>query len=358
MKALVDFHLEELCRRWVVAHMDESLDLLDYIQPASIDLAVGDSVYLVKQKFLPFQQSVSYLADKLGVEAYGTKDGVTLFKGQTYLFPCLSVNLPHNLCAKVSPKSSIGRVDVLVRTVFDRSGFYDTVLQGKSWHLWLEVTPQSFNIRVQQWVALSQIMFFDMADMDVMDRRKSQWDIDFILYDNKPVRDPLMYDDNMVVALGLWEETIGWQARYTNEVIDLSKQWYYDIHRFFKPVHLHHHTNHKKVILEKDRFYILQTKEKIRVPKEYSVELVPFSHLVGELRVHYAGFFDPWFWQDTGACGVLEIRPHEDIVAYDGQPICLVHVYENKAVPHALYGERGNNYQMQSGPRLAKYFKR
>ena len=160
----------------------------------------------------------------------------------------------------------------------------------------------------------------------------------------------------MLVSIGLHDDVVGYQARYTNEIIDLSKKQAHDRQHFFQPLSINPEHTHKKIHLDKEHFYILATKEEIRIPPIYSVELVPFSHLVGELRAHYAGFFDPGFGMPHGATGVLEIRPHEDLLVYHGQPICLVEVYENTGIPATIYGDAGNHYQGQKGPKLAKYF--
>lgn len=114
--------------------------------------------------------------------------------------------------------------------------------------------------------------------------------------------------------------------------------------------------------LEKDKFYILCTKEKVSIPTFLSAEMIPFSHNIGELRAHYAGFFDPGFGYGVngevhGTVGVLEVRPHETITVYDGQPICLMDFYKNSKIPEKPYGTANNNYQNQQGPKLAKFFK-
>lgn len=57
-----------------------------------------------------------------------------------------------------------------------------------------------------------------------------------------------------------------------------------------------------------------------------------------------------------GTVGVLEVRPHETITIYHGQPICLIQFFFNTATPDKAYGHAGNNYQGQRGPKLAKYF--
>ena len=153
----------------------------------------------------------------------------------------------------------------------------------------------------------------------------------------------------------------GYEAKSTNEVIDLSKR-NIDWKKFFKKLKINKKSKNYKYTLEKDKFYILSTKEKISVPLDLSAEMIPFSNLVGELRAHYAGFFDPgWGYGEKGkikgANGTLEVRAYEDITIYDGQPICLMEFYKNKQLPEKHYGSVGNNYQSQSKPKLAKFFK-
>ena len=150
----------------------------------------------------------------------------------------------------------------------------------------------------------------------------------------------------------------GYEAVATNEIVDMSNIGGHDPAKFFRPVYAE---AGGKLTLEKDRFYILSTKERVSIPLSLSGEMVPFSHHVGELRAHYAGFFDPGFGYGAsgelrGAVGVLEVRPHETIKIYDGQPICLMEFFRNSEIPAAPYGSVGNNHQGQQGPKLAKYF--
>ena len=51
----------------------------------------------------------------------------------------------------------------------------------------------------------------------------------------------------------------------------------------------------KQLILAPGEFYILASKESVRVPPHYAAEMVPFDPSIGEYRIHYAGFFDPGF---------------------------------------------------------------
>jgi len=351
MKALVDSTLQKLIEQWNIKHT-QSLELLSWVQPASMDIPVGSACYHVKHKFIPFQDTVQYVTDKLCVEKFSTDEWAVLYKGQTYLFPCLDIDLPSNYFWKVSPKSSLWRIDVLIRAVVDQTGMYDTVMPGTVWQLWLEVTPQSFNIKIHKGTTITQLMLFDV------DQQAPEYDrsAPFVFVDGKQ-QEPLFYEDKMVVSIWVGnEETVWYVARYTNEIIDLSKRDHYPWHRFFQEVKMFWSGDWKKITLEKDKFYILPTKEGINVPPQYAIELVPSSHLVWELRVHYAWFFDPGRGQGRGAIGVLEIRTHEDTIVYDGQPICLMEVYTNEKIPAVSYWDAGNNYQSQNGVRLSKYF--
>jgi dCTP deaminase len=96
--------------------------------------------------------------------------------------------------------------------------------------------------------------------------------------------------------------------------------------------------------------------------------MVPFNPLVGEFRVHYAGFFDPGFGAAEaggkgrdgkgGARAVLEVRSREvPFILEHGQIIGRL-VYERLTdVPHMLYGaDLKSNYQAQ-GLKLSKHFK-
>ena len=352
MLSLVDTNIQSLLDQQYISHIYD-IDISQHLQPASIDIPIWSDIYHVKQAFLPFQKSVQYITNKLTIQKFDAQEWVVLYKWQTYLIPCLDLNLPQHLFWKISPKSSLGRIDVLIRAVCDDVWLYDTIPSGHDGQLRLEVTPQSFNIRIYKGTPLSQLMLFDI----------SQWfekviPDEAILYDrNQETLEPLYYQDQMIISAGIWwYDKIWYRAKSTDEIIDLSDIWWHQAHRFFEEVYITGSWDHDKLHLQKDMFYILPTKEQISVPTKYAIELVPSTHLMWELRVHYAGFFDPWFGWATGATGVLEIRPYTDVVIYDGQPICLMDIYTNTTLPAKPYGHSWSNYHMQNGPKLAKYF--
>lgn len=340
MESLVDADLLGLVRKGVIGP-----DLERFVQPASIDIPLGDTAYLVKQKFLPFSQPVRMIAERLTIETLDLRAGAVLLKGQTYLVPCLQVNLPPDLHGRVSPKSSVGRIDVLVRSVADRTGLYDRLPEGFSGEVWLEVTPQSYNIRVAAGTPLSQ--------MRVVRGHGSIVQRDFLRSESgEPVEHEWFSPGKALLHLSV-SGFAGYEGVFTNEVVDLTKVGAADPSIFFRRIEAK-----RKVTLEKDRFYILTTQERIAVPYDLSGEMVPFFHLVGELRVHYAGFFDPGFGYPDGNVGVLEVRPQETLTVYHGQPICLMELYahaRDASVPYGAPG-MGSSYAAQTGPRLAKYF--
>ena len=118
----------------------------------------------------------------------------------------------------------------------------------------------------------------------------------------------------------------------------------------------------RTLILDPGQFYILASKEAVHVPPDYAAEMVPFDPLVGEFRVHYAGFFDPGFGHaqagGEGARAVLEVRSRDvPFILEDGQIVGRL-VYERMAErPRVLYGAgAGSNYQAQ-GLKLSKHFR-
>ena len=367
--ALVDTDLKRFVADGNISLISSSdSDINEYIQPAGIDIPLGKKAFLVKHKFIPFRKNISYVVEKVKIEEFDLEKGAIFYKGHTYLVKCGDIKVPKGMIAKISPKSSIGRIDVMVRAICDNIGLYDFVSENNSGELWLEITPQSFNIKVQTGIALTQLRIFELdnntnnnntnenktkiaessiAETEINDK-EFLMDVDGQAIANKT------FDNKLILSLSVDEnKIIGYEALPVNDVIDLTKTDH-DYEHYFKTINAR---KKDSITLEKDKFYILSTKELIKVPAGYCLEMVPFSHLVGELRVHYAGFFDPGFGIPNGASGVLEIRPHENLVVYDGQPICLMEIYLNKSHPEVLYGQSNNNYQGQQGPKLAKYFK-
>ncbi len=325
------------------------LSLDKFVQPASLDLPIGKELFLIDQKFLPLWWTVEEHLPRHQVKKIKLRRGekYTLFKGQTYLIPILDISLPEGIEGRLSPKSSIGRIDLLVRGIFDNVAMYDIVPAWSKWKLRLEVTPQSFNVDISSGIALSQLMF-------LAGQRKGEIKIeelkDQILISSQK---SMIVDGKLVFTIDLEGEVVWYKAINTSKVIDLTQKNFYNPEDFFKPVKLDPCKKFKRLTLRAGDFYIFSTKEIINVPLNIALEWYPFSHLLGELRVHYAGFFDPGF----RAKWVMEVRARENIKLYDGQPIGMFEIYFTKWAPLTPYGKAGNNYQWQKWPKLAKFFR-
>ena len=152
-------------------------------------------------------------------------------------------------------------------------------------------------------------------------------------------------------------DLVGYRAKPHTGVVDLDKIGHYPASEFWEEIH----AKDGRIILDPGAFYILVSREAVTIPPDYAAEMAPFLAMVGEFRVHYAGFFDPGFGHaaagGVGSRGVLEVRCHEaPFVLEHGQIVGRL-VYERMAArPDTLYGrEIASNYQGQ-GLKLAKQF--
>lgn len=353
LKVLVDNQIAKAVDAgWITSYF--ATDLKPYIQPSTLDLPVGQIAYTLKQRSRPYQRSIDYVAKALAFETHELNDEpLTLYRGQTYLFPCLKVKLPKDLHLQFSPKSSIGRIDLSVKMIADGVGLYDWAPPGFEGEVWMEVTPNSFNVILDSSVTLTQMLL----------AKEEHYHLDISQDKDITSTGKANYFDSNTLILGLDVpngDLVGYEARETNEPIDMRSKGQTDRSHFFKPL-ISTKRDHGKVELVKDHFYILATKHKIVVPPSYSAEMLPISHVVDDLRAHYAGYFDPGFGfskkePSVGNTGVLEVRPFVTVVCYDNQPIVLFRYYLNDGVCDSIYGERGNNYANQNAIKLAKYF--
>lgn len=315
-----------------------------FVQPSSIDIPLGIECLMVKEKILPHGKSVRGLLPLIELMRTPLSETTptVLLKGQTYLCYCGRISMPLGLRGTLSPKSSIGRVDLMVRAIYDDTGMYDTVPAGSRGELWMEISPRSFNVSVKAHQALSQMMVFRSYDggpgvrgggeeetLESSPRKRialsnteEENEVrskiiandklaigNIYRRDGEEIVPPHLHGTAVVLSLGLnpscredgcggaqrgeeVDSAVGWEALPVNDVIDMSSIGTHDPHRYFRPVRA---VAGNKITLEKDHFYILATNEKICVPPHLSAEMIPFSHHIGELRAHYAGFFDPGF---------------------------------------------------------------
>lgn len=326
------------------------------IQPASLDLRLGDVAYRVRASFLAGRdRTVTDRLDQFQMHAIDLTSGAVLEKGCVYVVPLIeSLALPHGMTAAASAKSSIGRLDLLTRVITDRGIEFDRVPAGYSGPLYVEICPRSFSVVAQTGQMLNQIIFRNgktIMDDEALRALHAQTPIvsgDAVISDGLGFSVDLRPTDS---------DLVGYRAKPHTGVIDLGKLAHYDPAEYWEEVR----TDKGWIILDPGAFYILVSREAIAIPPMAAAEMAPYIAMVGEFRVHYAGFFDPGFGYaeagGSGSRGVLEVRCHEaPFVLEHGQIVGRL-VYEHmSAMPDALYGrEIKSNYQGQ-GLKLSKHF--
>ena len=329
------------------------------IQPASLDLRLGSQAYRVRASFLPGAgQSVAKKLKDLMVHKIDISEGAVLETGCVYVVPLLeALDMPADLSAAANPKSSTGRLDVFTRVIADGVGAFDQVPAGYSGPLYAEICPQTFSIMVRKGSRLSQLRFRRGSTIEPDDALRA-------LHAEQSLVSTRAIDIDNGVGLsvdleGNDEGLIGYRAKRHTGIVDVDVPGACDVLDYWEPIY---RRKEPRLILDPDEFYILASKEAVHVPPTHAAEMVPFNPLVGEFRVHYAGFFDPGFGHDAagghGSRAVLEVRSHKvPFILEDGQIIGRL-VYERMAgLPDVLYGQGiGSHYQAQ-GLKLSKHFK-
>lgn len=327
------------------------------IQPASLDLRLGARAYRVRASFLPGQgRSVADQLREFAMHDFALDGGAVLEKGCVYVVPLMeSLALPPDVNAVANAKSSTGRLDLFTRLIADNGTEFDRIEAGYNGPLWAEISPRSFSVLARPGVRLNQIRFRSgqavLSDRELADlnKRVGLVDVEANIDAGLGFSVDLRPGDNYLV---------GWRARPHAGLIDLDKVGQYDRADFWEPVA----TQSERIILDPGAFYILVSREAVHVPPECAAEMAPYLAMVGEFRVHYAGFFDPGFGHPAagggGSRGVLEVRCHEAPFALEHGQIVGRLVYERMlAVPDILYGNSmGSNYQGQ-GLKLSKHFR-
>ncbi len=331
----------------------------DQIQPASLDLRLGEVAYRVRASFLPGKTSVAEKLDRFKLHEIDLTRGAVLETGCVYIVPLLErLDLPEEISASANPKSSTGRLDIFTRVITDYSKGFDQIEKGYKGPLYLEVSPSTFPIVARTGSRLSQIRFRTgqalLSNEALLELHKSETLV--------ATSEPNIHNHGIGLSIDLTGDEsglIGYRGKRHTGVVDVDKKAALPVHEFWEPIYNH---GTDDMVLDPDEFYILVSREAVHVPPDYAAEMVPFDPLVGEFRVHYAGFFDPGFGHAAagglGARGVLEVRSHEvPFILEHGQLVGRL-VYEKMlARPDALYGQDlGSNYQAQ-GLKLSKHFK-
>jgi dCTP deaminase len=346
----------------------------DQLQPASIDLRLGEYAYPIDTSFLPGHgvkvlDKMRQLDERFEDFRVDLRNGAVLEKGRIYVVPLQeAISLRSEVAAFANPKSSTGRLDILTRLIADGATAFDQVGEGFKGELYIEIAPRSFSVVARTGARLNQLRFRRTRGEEPKSITAADWSQ--LLEEGKvaDLRDaerkarstrtgvlPFTVD---LKGGGRQGELIGYRAKRHTRRIDLERRDY-DALEFWEPIRFHRSAS---LILDPDEFYILMTREAIAVPPDYAAEMMPYDTRAGEFRLHYAGFFDPGFGWDANSGkagssrGVLEVRSHEiPFLLEHGQTVGWLRYERMAERPDMLYGGAQSNYQGQA-LKLAKQF--
>jgi len=337
-------------------HIHSPVGIPDHnIQPASLDLTLGDVAHRLRCSFLPGTSSVHEKLNEYGMEDIDlTGKGAVLEQNRPYLIPLRErLRLPKGIRGRTNPRSSTGRLDVFTRVITDMGSHFDEVRDGYDGELFLEVVPMSFTIKVKSGITLNQLRLMSgvarLSDAELLDLSE---------------RDPIIYPgassepgDRAVVSDGLFlsvdlsgRSFVGYRAKKSAALLDLDVTNAYEVGDYWERVE----PSSGKLILGAGEFYLLVSRERVRIPPDYAAEMAAYDPTSGELRTHYAGFFDPGFGDVTegpaGTPAVLEVRAHDVPFSLEhGQRLCKLTFERMAARPDELYGATiGSRYQRQN----------
>ena len=302
------------------------------IQPASLDLTLSEKCYRIKASFIPNNIKISTVIKELSLSKIDLNQNVLLEKNCIYLCELNEkLNLPNDIMGKSNPKSTTGRLDIFTRVITENGKEYDYVDYKYKGKLFLEIIPQSFSILVKKNISLNQIRFFQGSNIE-----------------NK------MKQINISVSIQKNQIT-AYKAKKITSAIDLNKINFYKSDKYWEKII----PENNYFIIERDEFYILRSKEAIKIKNNQAAELEPFKDSFGNFRVHYAGFFDPGFGNNKlGTPAVLELRAYDTpFIIRDGQLVGQLNYYEINEIKKYSYGNKIKSNYYNQNLKLAKQFK-
>ncbi|TVQ33047.1 MAG: 2'-deoxycytidine 5'-triphosphate deaminase [Geminicoccaceae bacterium] len=324
------------------------------VQPASLDLRLGGVAYRLPFSFLPGRrQSVAQAVERHAMHRLSLDAAAVLERGCVYLVPLEeAVALPPHVSASANPKSSTGRLDVFARVITDRATEFDRIPPGYKGPLWVELSPRTFSIKVRRGSRLVQLR------LRLGDAAFALEELAALNLETPLARPAAALRDGLVAfhvdTLGDGVGPIAYRARKHAGLVDVDAPKAHAAAAFWEEIRPRPGGG---LVLDPDDFYILASKERVVVPPAAAAEMVAYDTLVGEFRVHYAGFFDPGFGWTDGTRAVLEVRSHEvPFLLDDGQLVGHLKYERMAARPARLYGEGLGSHYARQDLTLSKHF--
>ena len=328
----------------------------DQVQPASLDLTLSNECYEIKYSFLCPQNKVRNKLDDLIVKKIDLDDQHLFEVNKTYLVRLNEkLNLKKNIFGHCNPKSSTGRLDIFCRTIVDFADEYEKIPENYNGEIFLEITSRSFNILLQSGNKLNQLRLINQNHKYYNDTQLYELNKRNKIVFNDTNND-FKIDNGLKITANLkkTQDPVAYCAKLNAPNLDFNKNNYFEKENFWEPIY----TDSDSIIIEKDKFYILRSKEKIRIPPFLAGEMMPYDTGIGDFRAHYAGFFDPGFGDPDGSYAVLEVKTNElPFLLEDGQTIARIKYEKLNKKSNIVYGSKiKSNYQNQ-GLKLSKHFK-
>ena len=324
------------------------------IQPSSVDLSLSEECYEIKTSFLSPDNKVRDKLKKIYKKKISLKKSKILKKNKTYIVKLNEkLNLNNSINGHCNPKSSTGRLNIFCRTILDYCDEYEKIPKNYNGDMFLEITTRSFDIKISKGDKLNQMRlrkksnnYLNDEDLKKINKNNS------LIFTNK--RNTIENGLRVSVDLSNDNKICAYVAKKSSLNINFSKINFYEIKKFWKPLK----PTNNSLIIEKNKFYILKSREKIRIPNNLAGEMIPYDTGIGDFRAHYAGFFDPGFGDPKGSYAVLEVKTNElPFILEDGQTIARIKYEKLNKKTSVVYGSNINsNYQNQKLA-LSKHFK-
>ena len=324
------------------------------IQPSSMDLSLSEECYEIKHSFLSYNSKVRYKLKDLAIRKINLNKEFIFRKNKTYIVRLNeSLNLQNNVFGHCNPKSSTGRLDIFCRSLVDYAEEYEKIPKNYKGEIFLEITSRSFNIAFKKNNCLNQLRLVNkkhnyLSDKQLINLNKKQK----ILNQTK---NDIKIDNGLKLSVDLPKsKIIAYVAKRHTPILNFSKIKSHKISDFWNTIT----NNNRQLLIEKNKFYILKSKEKVIIPSNLAGEMIPYDTGIGDFRAHYAGFFDPGFGLLNGSYAVLEVKTNEvPFLLEDGQTIARIKYEKLNKNSNIVYGKNiKSNYQNQ-GLKLSKHFK-
>ena len=325
------------------------------VQPSSIDLSLSNECYEIKHSFLCPKSKVIDKLKNFTVKKIDLDKDFIFEIDKTYIVKLNErLNLTDDIFGHCNPKSSTGRLDIFCRTIVDYADEYEKIPKNYKGDIYLEITSRSFNIKFSSGNKLNQLRLIYykhsfLSDSELTDLNKKEK----IIFDNN--NSNFNIDKGLKVSVDLSDTVypVAYSAKLNAPLINFNKINYHKIQDYWDPIV----TRNKTIVIEKNKFYILKSKEKVKIPSNLAGEMIPYDTGIGDFRAHYAGFFDPGFGDPYGSYAVLEVKTNElPFLIEDGQTIARIKYEKLNKKSNIVYGIKINSNYQNQGLRLSKHF--